>query len=80
MFDCDDCPISEALADLDPFNCRVWTLYKQVVTRLAADLHVGSVVLQALTRDMSPDDFAETWRRLVVLYNTIDPPPEPTPT
>jgi len=77
MFECDECPVAAALEDLDPFNTRVWELYKQVVTRLSADLHAGGIVLQALTQDLSPDEFAETWRRLVLLYNTIDPPPDP---
>lgn len=77
VFDCDACPIVEQLEHLDPFNARVWAIYKQTVTRLAADLHAGGTVLQALTKEMSQEDFAETWRRLVVLYDTIEPPPKP---
>lgn len=79
VFDCDACPVSEHLETLDPFNCRVWAIYKQVVTRLAADLHAGGVVLTALTRDMSADEFTETWRRLLVLYEAIEPPPTASP-
>lgn len=75
QFECDECPVAQALADLDPFNARVWSIYKQVVTRLSADLHAGGVVLQAVTRDLDPDDFAEIWRRLTLLYNTLNPPP-----
>lgn len=75
QFDCDECQVAAQLDDLDPFNCRVWAIYRQVVTRLAADLHAGGVVLTALTRDMSPDEFEDTWRRLLVLYEAIEPPP-----
>lgn len=79
VFDCDACPVLEHLDGLDAFNRRVWAIYRQTATRLAADLHAGGAVLQALTQEMSPEDFAETWRRLVVLYDTIEPPPK-TPT
>jgi hypothetical protein len=76
-YDCDGCPVAAALDGLDPFNQRVWALYEQVVTRLAADLHAGSAVLERLTREMSADEFDDVWRRLVLLYNTIQPPPKP---
>jgi hypothetical protein len=35
-------------------------------------------VLERLTADLDPDDFADLWRRLVILYDTICPPPEPS--
>lgn len=75
VFECDTCPVREQIEALDSFNTYVWTLYRQVVTRLAADLHAGGTVLQSLTRDLSPDEFAEVWRRLLLLYNVLDPPP-----
>ena len=76
MFDCEACPLAEQLAGLDPINTRVWGIYRQLVTRLAGDLYAGGTVLERLTREMSPDDFAEIWRRLVMLYDTIQPPPK----
>lgn len=76
VFTCDVCAVRQQIESLDTFNTYVWGLYRQVVTRLAADLHAGGAVLQALTKDLSADEFAETWRRLVLLYNVIDPPPE----
>lgn len=77
MFDCDGCPVAEQLDGLDARNCYVWNLYRKTVVRLAADLHAGGAVLSRLTADLSQDDFDDVWRRLVMLYNTIDPPPEP---
>lgn len=74
QFQCDECPVFEALAGLDSFNRHVWALYKQIVTRFAADLHMGSAMLDRLTRDLNDDDYAETLRRLIVLYNALNPP------
>jgi hypothetical protein len=75
LFLCDECPIIEQLQALDPFNAQVWNLYRQIVTRLASDLHAGSAIVERLTRDMTRDEFEETWRRLVLLYDTLQPPP-----
>lgn len=76
-FDCDTCDVADALAGLDGQNREAWRLYRQVVTRLGGDLHAGGLVLDRLTRDMDPDDFADLWQRLTVLYNAINPPPDP---
>lgn len=77
MFNCDECEISAQMQALDAFNCRTWAIYRHLVTRLAADMHSGGVVLERLTADLDPDDFAELWRRLVILYDVICPPSQP---
>jgi hypothetical protein len=48
------------------------------VSRFAADVHTGGEALRRLTADLSDEDFRETWRRLCLLYDVVDPPPEPT--
>lgn len=72
-FECETCPVAEALASLDGPNRRAWQLYNTVVTRLAADLHAGGVVLDRLTRELDPDDFEDCWGRLTMLYHAINP-------
>lgn len=73
-FDCETCPVADALADLDGPNSEAWEFYKKVVTRLSADLYMGGVVLGSLTKGMDPDDFDDLWRRLTILYNALNPP------
>lgn len=72
--------MADALAALDPPNRDAWALYRKVVTRLAGDLGAGGVVLERLTREMTVDEFEETWRRLAILYHAICPPPKPKET
>lgn len=71
--------MASALAGLDEPNREAWALYRQVVTQLAADLHAGGVVLERLTRDLSPSEFADMWRRVSLLYSTLNPPTRPQP-
>jgi hypothetical protein len=33
------------------------------------------VVLDRLTRDLTPREFDDRWRRLTILYNELCPPP-----
>ena len=77
VFECDACPVASALAGLDDANQEAWALYRKVITRLSADLHAGGIVLDRLSREMSAREFEDTWRRLVILYNALCPPPEP---
>jgi hypothetical protein len=77
VFDCETCQVATALAGLDAANRDAWTLYRKVITRLSADLHAGGAVLERLTRDLSPSEFDDTWQRLVMLYTTLCPPPDP---
>jgi hypothetical protein len=77
MFECDTCPVAAALAGLDPANREAWAIFQKVVTRLTADLQVGGVVLERLTREYDGGEFDALWRRLGILYDILCPPPSP---
>lgn len=75
-FECESCQVAQQLSGLDPINTLVWRLYRQVICRLSADLSAGGMVLARLTHELTDDDFADVWRRLVKLYDILDPPPK----
>lgn len=73
-YDCATCEVAAWLGRLDEANLRAWHLFRQLATRLAADLDCGAEVLRRLTVDVSDDDWPELWARLVLLYETLVPP------
>ncbi len=75
MYDCEACPVMGALDGLDPDNRRAWRVYREAVSRLAADLHCGAEVLRRLTATVADEDWPDLWARLSLLYDTVNPPP-----
>lgn len=67
--------MAAALEGLDEENSQAWGIYRQLVSRLAADLTAGGEVLRRLTAHVPDEDWPDLWRRLVLLYQTLNPPP-----
>lgn len=81
VFDCDTCPIRQALEGLWPENERAWRLFNQLATRLVADLGIGAEAFRILAADIPADDMPDLLTRLAVIYDVVYPPPKvPDPT
>lgn len=73
MYDCQTCAVADRLDGLDADNMRAWRLYRDLVSRLAMDLHCGGEVLKRLTATISDDDWPDVWNRLALLYDILQP-------
>ena len=73
LYDCETCVVAEWLGRLDPANARAWSLFRQLVTRLAVDLQCGSEVLRRLTADVSDEEWPDLWARLVLIDEALRP-------
>lgn len=78
-YNCDVCPLASALVDLRmyPENERAWYVYQQLASRFSVDTHTCAVVLERLTKDDEPDEFADLMQRLAVLYDVLQPQAAP---
>ena len=73
LYDCATCPVADWLGRLDAANARAWSLFRQLVSRLAVDLHCGDEVLRRLTADVSDEDWPDLWARLVLIDDVLRP-------
>jgi hypothetical protein len=80
LFDCDDCPVREALEGLWPENADAWRMFHRVVTRFAVDMHAGAEIMRRLAVDIDADDFGDLVDRFSLIYDLLYPPAAPTPT
>jgi hypothetical protein len=77
LFNCDACPVRDALDALWPENAAAWALFNRIARRFVADLHAGGEALHRLTADLDAEDFADLLDRLTLIYDVVCPPPEP---
>lgn len=73
-FDCDTCRIRQELDGLDEENRTAWTCYRKLSRRIVGDLEARGVVLDRITRGLSPDDFDALVDRLNVIHDVLQPP------
>ena len=76
QYDCANCTVREHLDDLAPENRAAWALFRQLATRLTADVSCGAEVLRRLTGHIPDPEWPAVWRRLSVLYDVLMPPPD----
>jgi hypothetical protein len=78
MYNCDECPVADMLAELedDAQNFEAWTLFHRCVTRFTVDTHIAHVMLEREVAEREKDDAFELMDRLTVLYDSLHPPPE----
>ena len=79
LFNCQTCPVAEAIDGLHPENAEAWALFRRVVGRLVIDAGLASETLRRLTQDLSAADFADTLDRLTLIYDVVMPERKPTP-
>lgn len=82
LYDCDDCPVRDALEGLWPENAEAWRIFHVAVTRFTVDLHAGNEALRRLTAHLDetdPEAFSDLLARLGLIYDLLYPPPAPTP-
>jgi hypothetical protein len=76
QFDCDTCPVADALEDLWSENAEAWRLFNQMATRFTADLHLGGEVFRRLTAEVvDAEDLGDLLDRLSLIYELLYPPP-----
>jgi hypothetical protein len=75
LFDCDDCPVREALEGLWPENAEAWRVFRQIATQFTVDLHAGNEVLRRLTGGLDDEAFGALLDRLSLIYTLLYPPP-----
>jgi hypothetical protein len=75
VFDCDTCPVAQALGDLWPENAQAWDLFKRLATRFVVDAGLAASVFQRLTEDLDVDEMQELVERLTVIYDLVMPAP-----
>ncbi len=78
-YDCDACPVADALAELDEDaeNLEAWRVFHRCVTRFSVDTHTTSLLLDGELRGRDPADVPDLMSRLTLLYDILHPPPEP---
>lgn len=75
MFDCDDCELKRAQANLWPENAEAWVIFSSVARRFVADLHLGAYVLERQLADHTTDDALDLLDRLSLIYDLVSPAP-----
>ena len=70
--------MSARLAALDADNARAWHLGHVICSRFTGDAHCVGLVLDRLTADLGPDDFADLVQRLTLMYAELNPLPTTT--
>jgi hypothetical protein len=72
-FDCETCPVRDAMDELWPDNRAAWVLYQSIMSRFTYDCGlVGDLVREAL----DGQDFErrlETIQRLGIIYSALMP-------
>jgi hypothetical protein len=74
LYDCQRCPVADALTGLDDENLEAWRLYHTLASRFLVDAQAVGAVFSRLTADQSPEQLADTCERMRVLYDTLQPP------
>ena len=75
LFDCDDCELKCAQANLWPENAEAWAIFVSVARRFVADVHLGAYVLERQLADYTTDDALDILERLSLIYDLVSPAP-----
>jgi hypothetical protein len=75
VFDCQACPVVDALDGLWPENRAAWTLSRQILSRFTYDTRSVALALDRATRDLDPAAWLELVERLAMIYDFVYPPP-----
>lgn len=75
-YDCETCPVREAVGALWPENIEAWRLFQVAVTRFSVDLHLVGEIVRRLTAHIDDaEDAAAVLTRLSLIYEWLYPPP-----
>lgn len=74
LYDCERCPVADALDGLDDENRETWQIYNQAISRFAVETHTVPLVLQDALAEMTTDARIDTMQRLALLYDVLSPP------
>lgn len=78
-FDCETCPVYEALQALWPENLEAWTLFHRLACRVSADYQMTSPVLAAVLRERDAEESLDLLDRFATIYDLVYPPPPKKP-
>jgi len=76
VFDCDTCPVRQALDGLRPENEQAWRLFHRLGSRFVVDFGVGAEAFKRLTADVPDDEVPDLLQRLALIYDGLYPPPK----
>jgi hypothetical protein len=79
LYDCDECPVADALHDLDgdPKCAEAWSIFRKCVNRFTVETHCVPTALAAATAGKEPDDVMDLLERCELMFDILHPPPEP---
>jgi hypothetical protein len=76
VYNCELCPVADALADLhaDAANAEAWELFKRTMSRFTVDTHTVGLVLDRLDTDITAQTFPDLVERFAIIYDALHPP------
>jgi hypothetical protein len=79
QFDCEECPIADALDGLMPENASAWRIFHRLASRFLVDTHLTQAIFERLTAGWHEERVLDLAERLELIYSLLCPPP-PHPT
>jgi hypothetical protein len=75
QFDCETCPVAQAITTLDADNREAWRLFGTLHCRFAVDVPgVAAPVLARVMEEKTADEATDLLSRLSIIYEVLHPP------
>jgi len=73
VFNCDTCPVRDAIEGLDPDNAEAWELLGRMCSRFVMETRSLPHVFMRLTATKDDEEFADLMTRLAIIYDVQVP-------
>lgn len=73
LFDCQKCPVADALEGLEDDNAEAWRMFQRLAGRFVVEMHLSPEVFRCYTAERSERELDDLLDRLELIYDVVMP-------